>query len=255
MADARSLNLKPLLLAGGKSSRMGTPKHLLELPDGRPLYAKLVQLLYQACPGSSRVYVSVGENSTMDTPLRNGILRVSVTGGTDAADPHDIQLELVKDGPPSPSSVHAEGPAAGLVAAHAADPEATWLVTACDFPLLTADALHYLRSSYVPPVTCFRNFEGFNEPLLAIWGPEALRHLAENARQGRLSPNDAIRDLGGKSVRPTSNLPGSSVSTADMWLWNVNTEAEWERARQLLEKEREEPGELQGGCLKSKTSL
>ena len=28
----------PVILAGGKSTRMQSPKHLLIMPDGRPLY-------------------------------------------------------------------------------------------------------------------------------------------------------------------------------------------------------------------------
>jgi molybdopterin-guanine dinucleotide biosynthesis protein A len=61
------------------------------------------------------------------------------------------------------------GPAAGLLAAYKNDPHAHWLVIACDYPLLTSDALQQLYDAYEEPVTCFVNSQEWCEPLLGIW--------------------------------------------------------------------------------------
>lgn len=76
------------------------------------------------------------------------------------------------------------GPAAGLLAAHAAHPAATLLVLGCDYPLLPPAALQQLILEYEPPLTCFVNVDGFTEPLIAVWSLEALDALAEEAREG-----------------------------------------------------------------------
>jgi molybdopterin-guanine dinucleotide biosynthesis protein A len=113
------------------------------------------------------------------------------------------------------------GPAAGLLAAHCSDPIATWLVIACDYPLLQAAAVHQLVESYEAPATCFKNADGFSEPLLGIWSPQALGTLDENVSGGRSGPAYTLRRLNSKLIVPMQ----------EQWLTNVNTEAEWEAAK------------------------
>lgn len=60
-------DVQPLLVAGGLSTRMGSSKHLLLLPDGRPLYENTLEHLHQACPWAGTLYISLGEE------LRRGI--------------------------------------------------------------------------------------------------------------------------------------------------------------------------------------
>lgn len=59
------MNLKPLLFAGGRSSRMGTPKHLLRFPDdgtNTPMYLHLIRELHAACCDQTEdVYISLRE--------------------------------------------------------------------------------------------------------------------------------------------------------------------------------------------------
>ena len=114
-----------------------------------------------------------------------------------------------------------------LLAAFHSDPNATWLVIACDFPLLTAEPLELLRESYRPPVTCFLNLEGFCEPLLGIWSPEALNRLEENVKRGRSGPKSVVRDLGGTQIKAHASF--------DRSIWNVNTKTEWDSVLAILE--------------------
>ena len=117
------------------------------------------------------------------------------------------------------------GPAGGLIAAHHSCPSATWLVVACDFPFLESGTVKQLLDEFETPVTCFRNSEGFSEPLLAIWSPQALVELEKNVESGRKGPNFTVRMLSGKSIIPKK----------EKWLTNINTMEEWKDAKSRLE--------------------
>ncbi|KAG9499541.1 hypothetical protein J7337_007997 [Fusarium musae] len=120
------------------------------------------------------------------------------------------------------------GSATDLIAAYESDPEATWLLVACDYPSITADALQDLRSCYKPPVTCFQNQQGFCEPLLGIWSPEAISHVKENYRAGKPSFSKAVRELDGYTYL---------LEESEALLRNVNVKSEWEDALRSLRDE------------------
>jgi len=61
---------------------------------------------------------------------------------------------------------------------------------------------------------------------LAIWSPAALQRLQENVLRGRSGPNNVIRSLGGKVIRPEN----------EDWIYGANTEQEWDVAMQLARK-------------------
>ncbi|KAF5667670.1 Heterokaryon incompatibility protein [Fusarium denticulatum] len=211
----------PWKRAGGKSTRMGSPKHLLPMPDGRPLYQHQIEVLRKACPDAETVYVSLAQDSEMDELLQNAS-KVSYE-----ATPGENSIEVILD----LESSHGEGskgPAAGLLAAYESNSEATWLVVACDYPCITPSALKELQARYKPPVTCFENQEGFCEPLLGVWSPEAISHLKENCKTGKLSPSKVVRELGGYM-----HLPEHSEAL----LRNVNIRSEWEDALRSLRDE------------------
>lgn len=204
---------RPLLLAGGKSTRMGRAKHLLEMPDGRPVYMHQIDLLQAACPEAPVVYVSLALDSIKDAGLYSGcVLSESST------------LEFIYDLEVN-ETARSAGPAAGLLAAYQSHPDSTWLVLACDYPLMTLEALRQLQSSYMPPVTCFRNAGGFPEPLVGLWGPEALERLKQNHAKGRSSPSSVVRELG-SMLTPDSN--------AETVLRNVNIKKDWEETLEMM---------------------
>ncbi|KAK4040421.1 molybdenum cofactor biosynthesis bifunctional protein [Parachaetomium inaequale] len=216
------MTFTPLILAGGKSTRMNSPKHLLPMPDGRPLYQHQIDLLARTCPDAPTVYISLAQDSQLDdylrtlpttsttttTPLTNSTPTTHIQHEDDVRARVRIIPDLTSN--PSPSSA---GPASGLLAAYTYDPSKTWLVIPCDHPLLTPAALQHLCAAYEPPVTCFRNADGFCEPLVGVWGPEGLRALAdaveERAGGGEggggggkrgIGPSRVVRGLGGREV-------------------------------------------------------
>lgn len=210
--------LQVLILAGGFSSRMGSPKHLLALPDG-PLYLHLTRIVRRALPETTVVYISIASRSVLDDPLRNGTVSVSSLSSKDGLGCSLPTVETIMD-----AEEHDIGPAAGLLAAHHFRPAATWLVMACDYPLLQAAAIRQLIDSYEPPATCFQNMDGFSEPLLGIWDPQALRKLDENVKMGRLGPSYTLKSLDTKLLKPIQ----------EEWLTNVNTREDWEAAKMNL---------------------
>lgn len=191
---------------------MGFPKHLLPVPStGKPLYQHLVSLIHVAFPEVEMIHMSVAGTSKTDNALDQGELHLSNVGG-------DNRLQLVKI---MDSTTLEIGPSAGLLAAHRHDSHASWLVVACDFPLLEPAALHQLKDARRDPVTCFVNKYGFNEPLLSIWTPQALQTLSENVKAGRSGPNFTIKHLNGTLISPDK----------DDWILNTNTLEEWEAAK------------------------
>lgn len=203
------------ILAGGKSTRMGSPKHLLPLADGQPLYSRLAQVLRAASPELSTLYISFAVHSVLDDTIRRGELPVETVEGLS-----QLQLCNILD-----DAEREIGPAAGLITAHHHDRNATWLVVACDFPLLRAETVQQLMDEYEGPVTCFRNAEGFSEPFLAVWSPRALQALEKNVARGILGPNHTIKELSGKRITPR----------CEWWIKNVNTCEEWESAKKHMD--------------------
>ncbi len=122
-------NIKPILIAGGFTSRIGSPKHFLPNTDGRLLYQHTFEELNQALPHVTTVY----------SLLRNES-KFSDTHALHAKAP-SLHLEPLYD-----TISISIGPAAALLAAHTHSPTITWLVVTCDHLLLTAEALQNCSS-------------------------------------------------------------------------------------------------------------
>ncbi|KAF7173899.1 hypothetical protein CNMCM6106_008003 [Aspergillus hiratsukae] len=218
--------LKPLLLAGGQSSRMGTRKELLRVVSDIPLFVHLLIVLREACLESEVVFLSLRdhdslkaiENNRHITAVTNNQLILNHGATT-------FRVHVVYDGPGVPSEHDSTGigPAAGLLAAHHEDESAHWLVVACDYPFISVAALSQLRREWTPPVICFENKDGFCEPLLSIWSPEALPALEDNIQNGILGPSAVVKRLRGKMIQPRE----------EKWIFNVNTPADLELASNM----------------------
>jgi len=114
-------------------------------------------------------------------------------------------------------SVGSIGPAAGLLAAHRAYPVESWLVIACDFPLLerpTLEALlqqHHAAFTRNEAVTCYQHEDdGAPEPLLAVWSAAALERLETNVAAGRTGPCYTVRQLLGLAHQKKKRKDGES---------------------------------------------
>lgn len=134
--------LKGLILAGGKSSRMGKDKGLLPL-HGLPLRISLYQTLRQA--GLTDVYISCREDQLPDLGHFPGI------------------VDIFPD----------TGPLGAILSAFEKDPTSAWLVLACDMPLIRVETIRQLIAARNPAkaATVFSDESGNLQPLAAIWEP------------------------------------------------------------------------------------
>jgi molybdopterin-guanine dinucleotide biosynthesis protein A len=156
-----SAPLLGLVLAGGRSTRMGSDKAAIRYGEQTQLESA-VDLLRQF---TKETFVSVRIDQASD-PLRRKFAQI-VDGG-------DV-----------------EGPAAGIRAAQLARPEAAWLVVACDLPHLTGATIRHLIAHRDPAkfATAYRSsHDDLPEPLCAIYEPAAAAALQAFLATGRNCP-------------------------------------------------------------------
>jgi len=185
-----------LVLAGGRSTRMGEDKAALEY-GGRSQLERAFALL---TPLLSRCFVSVRK------------------------DQHDA---LRGRFPQIADSAEVAGPAAGILSALSAFPEAAWLVVACDLPFLDAATLQFLIARRDPAqlATAFRSsHDGLPEPVCAIYEPAAASALQTFMSGGRNCPRKFLIQS------PVLLLDQPRAEALD----NVNTPGELDDARKRL---------------------
>jgi len=140
-----------VILAGGASSRMGTPKHALPTGDGRTFGQSIHDALLVALRDQSH---GAGRAETCAPP------RIVVAGLTPGA-PTIGDLQHIPDRTPG------LGPLGGLDAAMRVlrnDAEHL-LVAPCDMPMLTADTLRALLVPTDSQTTVFGHDDGIPRPL------------------------------------------------------------------------------------------
>ncbi|MFO1502268.1 MAG: NTP transferase domain-containing protein [Steroidobacteraceae bacterium] len=193
-----SAPLHGLVLAGGRSSRMGRDKAALEYA-GRSQLERAFALLD---PLVSRCFVSVRADQQHD-PLR-------------------ARFPQIVDAAPG-----VEGPAAGILSALRAHPQSAWLVLACDLPFLDAGTLQHLIARRDPTrtATAFRSsHDGLPEPLCAIYEPAARSALEAFVAGGRICPRKFL-------IQSDALLLDQPRAES---LDNVNTPTELEEARNRM---------------------
>ena len=160
-----------LILAGGRSSRMGRDKALLAY-HGRSQIEWSAERARTIC---ERVYLSVRRDQVSD-PARAVLPQI---------------VDRIAD----------KGPIAGILAAQAEVPEAAWLVLACDLPFVDEDTLRHLaaRRDSERVATAYRSsHDGLPEPLCAIFEPRSRALIEAYVAGGKDCPrkflilNDAL---------------------------------------------------------------
>ncbi len=192
----RAVGLAPLfglVMAGGKSSRMGENKALLRY-SSRPQIQVCRDLLHGF---TSRVLVSARTEQR-------------------AAYAEYPELEIVED------RFGDIGPAGGILSAMAANPQAAFLVVAVDLPLLAAADIQLLVNArdFKRHATAFLSRSGdFLEPLCTIYEPHAQSQIVDAVER---NVRCLSRILGGMDVASV-NQPNSSAA-----LTNINSRQEFE---------------------------
>jgi molybdopterin-guanine dinucleotide biosynthesis protein A len=132
-----------LVLAGGKSTRMGTDKAAIIWHTKEQHYYVADMLL----PFCADVYISCRPEQQSDI---------------------DPAYKTI------PDSVNGSGPIIAIMSAFKVHPHAAWLIVACDLPLLDKATIDYLIQNRDTNkiATTFRSpFDSLPEPLITIWEP------------------------------------------------------------------------------------
>jgi len=179
------------VLVGGSSTRMGSPKQLLD-HGGRTL-------IHCAIDG-------LGPISSDPVLLGSGRVPDDLSGARRLPDVPGIA-----------------GPLSGLIAALRWAPSETWLMVGCDQPLISRHAVDWLLAQRRPGRWAIlpRLGDGPVEPFLAVYEPQSLALLERLARSGAFGP---WRIAGHKKVA----TPDPPADLAACWS-NVNTPEEFNR--------------------------
>ena len=154
-----------LVLAGGRSTRMGSDKALL-VQDGETQLSRAVSLLEAHL---DRVFVSTRADQA-DDPERSKFAQV--------IDRYDDM-----------------GPVAGILSAMDSNDDVSWLVLACDLPNIDDATIAYLleQCSTDHPVTAYESVhDGLPEPLCAIYRPDSRAVILGFVNDGIVCPRKML---------------------------------------------------------------
>ncbi|MEM7382187.1 MAG: NTP transferase domain-containing protein, partial [Bacteroidota bacterium] len=151
-----------LVLAGGKSQRMGEDKGLIDY-HGQPQREFLAEQLSGVC---EEVFYSL--RPEQDAPSNGKII-------------HDSFVGL--------------GPFGAILSAFREHPDAAWLVVACDLPMLDKTGLQALaqKRNTSKIATAYHNpATGWPDPLVTIWEPRSYQVLLQFLAQGYSCPRKVL---------------------------------------------------------------
>jgi molybdenum cofactor guanylyltransferase len=135
-----------------------------------------------------------------------------------------------------------EGPLGGIITALEDSATSTarfeWnLIVSCDMPFLTADWLRFLseRATKSDAQVLLPHSTGGPEPLCACWQTAAAAALRSGFERGVRKVTEGIALLRAEVLDAAD---WKRFDSAGRLFWNLNTAAEYEEARRILEAER-----------------
>lgn len=189
-----------LVLAGGKSRRMGRDKDLIQWHGKEQRYfaADLLQ------PFCEEVFISC---------------RSEQISGIDPAYKAlpDTFLDM--------------GPLGGILSAMRSQRDRAWLVIACDLPLLNEDIIRFLMTSRDPQkiATTYQSpYDGLPEPLITIWEPRSYSSLLHFLGKDITCPRKVL-------INNNNDVALLQAPQPEM-LMNVNTPKEAAKAEHNLKQ-------------------
>ena len=177
-----------LVLTGGKSSRMGKDKALLDY-HGKPQKLHIAELMETFCDA---VYFSESHENK-----------------TNVIEKNNNEFPIIYD------KFYDLGPMGGLLSAFQENPNTAWLTIACDLPMIDQEAIEHLMNHRNPAkiATCFiKKDNPFPDPLFTIWEPKSYPVLLQFLALGYSCP---------RKVLINSNVEVIEIPNED-WLINAN---------------------------------
>ena len=193
---SRANQINGLVLAGGKSQRLGQDKTTINYHGTahRELLGKILRVRCQD------TYLSCREDQT------------------------DI---VESEFPLLPDAFTGLGPYGGILSAFKKHPNHAWFVIASDLPFALEDAIDHLLERRDPSkiATAFYNdVTDFPDPLMTIWEPKAYPVLLRFLGQGYSCPRKVLINSDIKIVKPQNQN----------WLTNVNTPEDLREVKEEL---------------------
>ena len=180
-----------LVVCGGQSTRMGMEKYLLDyhgLPQYKYVYNLLKNIDIQAfisCNSSQKAAIPAIYHTIVDTPPYLNI-----------------------------------GPMAALLSAHAAYPDASFVVVGCDYPFMDDQGIEQLKSArdvYVSACAFYNEDHNMFEPLLAIYEPAIFPTMVKQYQEGNYSLQKLLKSLNAVKVIPYNKMIIKSIDTTDQY--------------------------------------
>ena len=171
--------IRGLILIGGKSTRMGSPKYLLEI-NGKPQYQYLLDLFNDL---KIECFLSCNKDQIGSLP---------------------------QEIPKIPDIHKGKGPIGGILSAFKRYPDSSWLVVACDLPNVNASVINKLELSndYHYDVVVLKKEENvFFETTIAIYNPSSFPYLKVAFEKGNYSLNEVLKKCRTKAL--IANDPAS----------------------------------------------
>lgn len=176
-------NITGIVLAGGKSTRMGTDKAFLQL-KGKPFISHILEAIQQC---SEDIFV-VSNNPKLD---ELGITRF-------------------------PDSVPGLGPVGGIHTGLSHSKTEFNLIVACDTPFLSQETIHYLIEGIDEKHDIFIvQCEGVQMPLIGIYRKSSMTYFSQAIDEKKLGLQKLLATLQTKIII----LPESHAKS----VWNINT--------------------------------
>lgn len=178
---SKEIEIYGLVLAGGKSTRMGTDKAKLEY-HGKAQVEYTCDLISKYC---NKVFIS-----TRDKVYSSKYESI-----------FDTFLNI--------------GPIGGILSAQMLLPNKAFLVIACDMPYINQKTIEKIISQrdYFKYSTCYINYENsLPEPLCAIYEPKSKSALMEFIAEGYLCPRKFLINYNVKKILPDNPLEMSNIN-------------------------------------------
>jgi len=185
-----------LVLAGGKSERMGKDKGLIDY-HGLPQREFLYELLQRF---TEKTFMSCRPDQVTEFDKKYNML---------------------------PDSISGLGPFGAIISAFREFPNHAWLVVACDIPLLDQKSILELIEQRNPSkvATAFHNKEtNFPDPLVTIWEPKAYPRLLHFLSLGYSCPRKVLINSNVEVITPENHQV----------LLNANSPEEYDQVMTIL---------------------
>ncbi|MEZ5147158.1 MAG: molybdenum cofactor guanylyltransferase [Bacteroidales bacterium] len=189
-----------IILAGGKSSRMGKDKGFCTI-DEKPLIRYAIETLSEVCDS-----IIIGTNN-----------------------PAYDQFGF----PVVPDKISGKGPVAGIFSCLNESKTADNFILSCDMPLMTSDFVKFVVSKKADYEVVIPVFNGMAEPLCAYYHKNITSPLKAQIKAGVYKIQEAVKPLHTLLLE----IEDSNVFNDSKLFMNINSEVDLGIAKRLLESQ------------------